>query len=545
MRFPRLSRRSLGGAAALAVTAALLGAPKSVHGNAVPVFNSGMLPAAPGLGLPHNEDAEPGIAVDGGGTVWVASDIEPYAADDPRAQPTGVLSGSDVWKSSDGGKTYQWVAAPFTQIQSNQAGVGGEDTDIAAAPVKNSMGCYDIWVASLWVGSTNLAVSQDCGVSWTTVPVNGEPGQDRPWLAADGACTVYLTYHGLAPYNTDVEEFSLPPCTGNAQSSTVTPTQTNLFLGNIAPGLTNRFGKVVVDTSPTSPHQHNIYQPMQGCPTATISGLPEEGVGCSTNAQIFMGVSTAGPTQGTVWTNPVVHTTSNSTLYIWPDTAAVDSAGNVYIAWMEGPANSAHDAFLSVSKDGGMTWSAPSKINQPPSFSAAYPTVSASTPGHVEVAWYGTTRDGGSDDQSVMGLPATTGNPACGATGQPTCWQLWWGTSDDFGQTWTEGPITGTVHTGILCVEGGGCNASNGDRNLLDDLGVAIDPNTGTTAIAFDNDQPESLQGNTHTDYAYAVTAAQSQAAVPDLLRPWLAGLLGVGIAAGVVRARRRRREPA
>ena len=523
--------------ALLALGVGLTVAP-SAHGSGVPSFTTGMLPATPGLGLPHNEDAEPGMAIDGGGTIWVASDVEPYSVDDPRAQTTGLLSGSDVWKSTDGGLTYQWVAAPFN-TSSSQAGAGGEDTDIAAAPVANSSGCYDIWVASLWVGSTNLAVSQDCGASWVQVAVNGEPGQDRPWLAADGACTVYLTYHGLAPYNTDVEEFSLPPCTGQGGGSTVDPTQTNLFLGNIAPGLTNRFGKVVVDTSPTSPHQHNVYQPMQGCTVATIAGLPEEGVGCSTNAQIFMGISQAGPTVGTVWTNSIVHTTSNTTLYIWPDTAAVDNAGNVYIAWMEGPANNSHNIFMSVSHDGGSTWAAPSQINLPPSLSAAYPTIAASTPGHVEVAWYGTDRDGGSDTQSVMGLPATTPNPACGGTGQPTCWRLWWATSDDFGQTWTEGAITSTVHTGILCVEGGGCNASNGDRNLLDDFGLVIDQVHGTSATVFDNDQPESQQGKTHTDFAAAVTQ-QLNASVPELLQPWLAVAAAVGVVA-VLGVRRRR----
>jgi hypothetical protein len=523
-------------AAAVGVAAATVTVtPRLTHASGVPTFDSGMLPAAPGLGLPHNEDAEPGMAIDGGGTIWIASDIEPYAADDPRAQPTGVLSGSDVWKSTDGGHTYQWVSAPFTQIQSNQAGVGGEDTDIAAAPLANTNGCYDIWVASLWIGSTNLAVSQDCGATWTTVPVNGEPAQDRPWLAADDACSVYLSYHALAPYDTVVDKFSLPPCNGQAVGSSVTPTQASLFLGNIAPGLTNRHGKIVVDTSTGSPHQHNVYQPMQGCVVATVDGLPEEGVGCSTAAQIFMGTSTDG---GVTWNDYPVHVTTATTLYIWPVTAAVDSAGNVYVAWMEGANGFAQNSFISVSHDGGQTWSSPPvQINAPPSLSTAYPTLAAGGAGHVEAAWYGTQRNGGTDDPSVMGLPASTTNPPCGAANQPTCWQLWWGTSSDFGNTWTEGPITGTVHTGILCVEGGGCTASNGDRNLLDDFGMVIDPNTSGAAITFDNDQPESLQGKTHTDFAVeSVLTANT----PDLVSP-LVAVIGGATVAGVAMARRRR----
>jgi hypothetical protein len=365
------------------------------------------------------------------------------------------------------------------------------------------------------------------------VPVNGEPIQDRPWLAADDACSVYLSYHAIAPYDTVVDKFSLPPCNGQAIGSSVTPTQTNLFIGNIAPGLSNRFGKIVVDTTSGSPHQHNVYEPMQGCTVATLAGVPEEGVGCQTQAQIFMGVSTDG---GITWNDYTVHNTNSTTLYIWPTTAAVDSAGNVYIAWMEGSNGFAQNSFISVSHDGGQNWSAPVQINAPPSLSSAYPTLAASSPGHVEAAWYGTDRDGGTDDQSVMGLPAQAANPACGASGQPACWRLWWGTSSDYGATWTEGPITDTVHTGILCVEGGGCDASNGDRNLLDDFGVVVDTHTGSTAITFDNDQPESQQGKTHTDYAYATTL---EANVPDLFAPWLAGAGGV-LLAGVAIGRRR-----
>jgi len=514
-------------------TAAL--APRVSHASGVPSFDTAMLPPAPGLNLPHNEDAEPGMAIDGGGTIWIASDIEPYAADDPRAQPSGVLSGSDVWKSTDGGHSYQFVAAPFTQIQSNQSGAGGEDTDIAASPVANSSGCYDIWVASLWIGSTNLAVSQDCGATFVTVPVNGEPAQDRPWLAADGACTVYLSYHALAPYDTVVDTFSLPPCNGQAINSAVPPTQADLFLGNVATGgLTNRHGKIVVDTAAASPFQHNVYQPMQGCASPTVDGVPEAALGCSTAAQILMGVSTNG---GVIWNDYTVHVTTTTTLYIWPVTAAVDSAGNIYVAWMEGSNGFAQNSFISVSKDGGKTWSAPVQINAPPSLSSAYPTLAANEPGHVEAAWYGTDRNGGTDDQNVMGLPALTTNPPCGATGQPACWRLWWGTSSDYGSTWTEGPVTGTVHTGILCVEGGGCTASNGDRNMLDDFGMVIDGKTGAAAVMFDNDQPESLQGKTHTDFAVENVLAAN---TPELLSPLLAVLGGATLTAGVVARRRR-----
>src|SRR5437763_5565032 len=59
-----------------------------------PTLVTGVLPVAPSAGAPANQDAEPGLAVAGDGTFWIASDIAPFAADDKRIDPVGVLSGA-------------------------------------------------------------------------------------------------------------------------------------------------------------------------------------------------------------------------------------------------------------------------------------------------------------------------------------------------------------------------------------------------------------------------------------------------------------------
>src|SRR3954449_10126638 len=119
------------------------------------------LPPAPGTGLSRNEDGEPGIGVSPTGQFWIASDIAPYAAHDPRVDPAvGLLSGADVWTSTDGGHTYKWVSDPFS-LSSNTAGLAGEDTDLTVAPEKNANGLYTVYAASLWVGSSSLAWSDD------------------------------------------------------------------------------------------------------------------------------------------------------------------------------------------------------------------------------------------------------------------------------------------------------------------------------------------------------------------------------------------------
>ena len=446
-------------------------------------FTTGILPPAPDSGLTgRNEDAEPGIGVDGNGTFWVASDIEPYAAADKRALE--ALSGTDVWKSTDGGKHWKWVAAPFNDASTSQPGLGGEDTDIAVASQKNSNGFYNLYVASLWVGSTNIAVSQDGGKTWNVTQVNGEPVQDRPWLAADGPCVFYLSYHAIVPYDTVVDKYDACNPAGQAIGSAVDPTNTTLFAGNILPNGSNRFGKQVVDNSAHSPYRHRIYVPMEGCSAPSVAGVPEIGAACADKAHVFVGYSD----DGTSYKDVQVAAVPTDKLFIWPDTVATDSAGNVYLAWFDG-----QTSYLSVSRNGGKTWAAPVRINQPPARSTAYPTVTATSTGHVEVAFYGSTRAGDADTAKVMGAPNTYA---------AAHWQLYDTRSTNFGRTWHQTVVTPTIHTGALCYNGSGCGQAPGDRNLLDDFGIMTSPTTGNTVITFDNDQPDGVNGKTHTDFA-------------------------------------------
>jgi len=506
-------------------------------------FTTSVLPPAPASGLHgRNEDAEPGIGVDGNGTFWVASDIEPYAADDPRALE--ALSGTDVWKSTDGGRRWTWVAAPFNDASSSQPGLGGEDTDIAVASEKNSNGFYNIYVASLWVGSTNIAVSQDGGKTWNVTAVNGEPVQDRPWLAADGSCVFYLSYHAIVPYDTVVDKYDACNPAGQAIGSAVDPTDTTLFAGNVLPNASNRFGKQVVDNSAHSPYRHRIYVPMEGCSAPSVAGLPEVGAACADKAHVFVGYSDDGSTYHDVQVAAV----PTDRLFIWPDTIATDRAGNVYLAWFDG-----QNSYLSVSRNGAKTWSSPRRINHGPARSSVYPTVTATSAGHVEVAFYGSTRAGDANTAKIMGAPNTYA---------AAHWQLYDARSSDFGRTWQQTTVTPTIHTGALCYDGSGCGQAPGDRNLLDDFGIAISPVTGTTVIAFDNDQPGGVQGKTHTDVAVRMGSSVARrhgsapgsgsfADPPGRLAatgswPWLAplGLLAVLSALAVRTTQRRRGRP-
>lgn len=484
--------------AGLALVGALsvIAPPALAEGPTLPTFAVGALPPAPDLGLQRNEDAEPGLAVDGSGTFWAASNILPFAADDRRNQG-GVLSGSDVYKSSNG-RDWTWVAAPF-QPMADQGGLGGEDTDIAVAPEKNGSEHYMVYVASLYVGSTNVAISGDGGATWRLVPFNGEPVQDRPWLSADGPCIFYMAYHAIAPYDTVVNKYDACNLLDQTAGSAVTPTPVATFVGNIAPGLTNRFGKQVVDNSRQSPFRHRMYVPMQGCDYPVPPGSPSEaGPSCHGEAYIFVGVSDDGMN----FTNHQVALMGATKEFIWPATAAVDDVGTVYVAWFTGK-----DSYINSSRDGGVTWSPKVRINAAPSLSSVYPTLAAGAAGVVEAAWYGTDRAGLSDDVKVMGKPNESGAAK---------WRLYWAQSTDYGKTWHQTAVSDTLHTGVLCTSGGGCGVYPGDRNLLDDFGLAMSPvGKRRSAVVYDNDQPQGDSGHTFTAYAGELAAAAATPSVP------------------------------
>lgn len=443
------------------------------------------LPADPETGLARNQDGEPGIAADGAGTIWVGSDVAPYAKNDPRAS-SGLLTGEDIWKSVDGGRTFRWVADPFGSQTLNHGGLAGEDSDIAAATRRNARGFYNVYAVSLWVGSTSLAFSTDGGNTWTVDPLAGIPAEDRPWVAAAGACSVYVGYHQLPTFSPVVNRYDLCRASGTAVGEALNPVSSSSIALAGYLGLTNAFGKIEVDNAARSPYRGSLYVPMANCdlptPQSYVSAA-ETSSGCPGKAEITIAVSRDG---GRTFGDHLVAVSDTGALPVWPDTVATDAAGTVYLAWFDG-----RTAFLSVSRDGGVTWAAPRRINGAPSLAAVYPTVTAGGPGRVSVAWYGTDRYADSNDLKVMGTPNTRG---------AAVWRVYVASSTDGGEHFTQQAVTGPVHTGVLCTQGDGC-AIPDSRNLLDDFGAATSPVTGLVSVAYTSDQPTGAQNTAFTGY--------------------------------------------
>src|SRR3954452_24014663 len=442
------------------------------------------LPPAKGTGLSRNQDGEPGMGATPSGQFWIASDIAPYAADDPR-NAGGLLTGADIWTSTDGGRTYRWVNDPFSTT-SGAAGLAGEDTDLAVAPAKNAKGFYNVYAASLWVGSSSLAWSQDGGKTWSVNPLGGLPAQDRPWLMADGPCTVYVAYHQLPTFTPWVNTYDV--CnngdvpTGNGVA--IDPAGETALSASDFPGLSNSFNKPYVDTGHTSKFRHNVYVPMSLCQVAQFPDLVSNATAsnCPKGTQYLVAVSSD---RGTTFSYHKVALDKSGATLVWAATVASDRDGAVYFVWSDS-ANS----YLDVSHDGGKHWTKPQRLN-PAGTAAVYPTVAGGRAGRVDVAWYGTDRSGNSNNAKKMGKPNAK---------RSAHWVVDLARSTDSGKTFGIRRVTGTIHRGELCTHGSGCGDTN-SRNLLDDFGLAIDPTTGLDSITYTSDRPDGTAGHAFTGY--------------------------------------------
>src|SRR6266567_4027781 len=142
-------------------------------------------PANTVVTLVFDQDVEPRVVHDSLGNLYVAA-IQ------------GVPGGVDVWKSYDSGKSFTYLGQPDgTQVLATTGlttgtGLGGGDEDLAVGTSGN------VYMNSLWLGSTTQASSFNGGSTWIVNPLSSDiPADDRQWIASYGNNTLYLTYKQL------------------------------------------------------------------------------------------------------------------------------------------------------------------------------------------------------------------------------------------------------------------------------------------------------------------------------------------------------------
>jgi hypothetical protein len=399
---------------------------------------------------------EPSIRADGSGNFYGSSE-------NTFCVIGGLCGGTFAWKSTDAGSHFTTLPLPNS---ASAGGVGvspaGGDTDIAVAPRKNSNGFYNIYVASLQSKPPLLDVyvstSKDGGATWSINPTGASiPVDDREWIAADGASKVCLSYHAQPLTNTIIVDCSYDAGNTFTQHASAFDTTHIAFLA----GFNNVIGNLAID-----PSNHVIYQVFSSIATATE--LASCTVSCHVHT-VWIGVSTDGGNTFTdypVYNNPNVNVDYGHQFI----NVSVDRGNNVYVVFTDD-----HNLFYSFSKTFGQAWSGPYQINKSPSNTAIMPWSSGGSAGGLDVVWYGTSFYNGVDHPDTY--PSTA------------AWQVYFSQNLQAAtpnSPWTQVAASGTIHYGAVCESGVTCT---GNRDLLDDFGVAASPTTGLAAIIYTNDQ--------------------------------------------------------
>jgi hypothetical protein len=399
----------------------------------------------PGNTACTNPAAEPQIRAAADGAFYASSE-------------NGLGGGTEAWKSTDGGLHYLALQSPNAISITGATGLapGGGDTDLATAPIKNSTGNYNVYVASLSLANVDVSTSTDNGATWKLNPTGATiPGDDREWIAADTATKVCISYHDVATFNIDVN-CSFDSATTFTQLGDAIDAQHAFLINN------NAIGNLAID-----PSSHVIYQLLSGIASATE--VPGSQTGSIGNHAVWIGVSTDG---GKTFTDHAV--------YINPNTAvsyghqfvniSIDRAGTLYAVFTDN-----HNLFYSWSTDHGTTWSAPVQVNQAPSNTAIMPWSVAGDAGKLDVVWYGTSY--------FDGVNPPDSYPASAS------WFVYFAQNlhaSTAGSSFSQTAATPVVHFGGTCESGVTCS---GNRDLFDDFGVAANPLTGLASIIYSDDQ--------------------------------------------------------
>jgi hypothetical protein len=400
--------------------------------------------SCPGSTLCYNGAAEPAIRADGFGNFFSSSE-------------NGLTSGTLAWRSPDGGKHYTDLVSPNSLSSATDSTFepGGGDTDVAVATALNANGFFNVYVASLSGANVDVSTSQDQGGTWSLNPTSASiPGDDREWIAADGASKVCISYRTLVGTQLVVN------CSFDAGQ---TFTQIgNAFDTNHAffAAYNAEIGNLAID-----PHNHYIYETF-----AAPANLQEASActNCSLHV-VWMGVSTDG---GQNFTDYVVYNNPDVTVSLAHNftNVSVDKAGNVYSVFSDN-----HNVYYSFSTDHGQTWSGPFQVSKTPSNTAIYPWSTAVGAGKIDIVWYGTSYYDG------VNPPDSYPNSAV--------WYVYFAQSLNAtkpGSNFSQTTATPIVHLGGVCEGGISCT---GNRDLFDDFGVAASPTTGLASIIYSDDQ--------------------------------------------------------
>jgi len=381
---------------------------------------------------------EPSIAVARDGTEYIVAPDGPGVRTPASAGGAGI-GGSLIWRSTDRGRTWQ-------RLGSYDVPTGGGDSDIVATPDGT------LFASGLsYVACSTVSRSTDRGDTWVAMPIAGCGRtpllNDRQWNAAYGNGTVYTAIGDTVDTEIDLVRSTVTgPLTVPSTTMTLSRTNDYQWPGTIAVDRRNGTAYTVWNTT-GAPNDCDQAPGSESCkPTAASTKQPDK---------VLVSVVRNGATTAPA---PVTVASRRFDTFDSFVANAIDARGNVYVVWSERHA-SVHETWtmLSVSRNGGRTWSAPAKVNKAPA-TTTFPWVTAGDDGRIAVSYYGTTARGNSPQK----------------VGKTSSWFVWSAFSTDGGRSFREYRTTPVMHHGSICTSGTGCAA--GTRNLLDFFETAMDP---------------------------------------------------------------------
>lgn len=293
----------------------------------------------------------------------------------------------------------------------------------------------NLYYQSLWIGSSWAWASTDNGTTW---PVQNafstNPVVDRNWIAAYGTDTVYAKADMINAVQT--------PIIYRSDDAGVTFLPTLGIVDSLLSDSGGFKGALTVD-----PNDGTLYLPADAAANVVTS------INKGDNLRVGYVPNPNGDSYNTIIN------------------VAVDSAGNAYLAWISQNGN-AWTVQYSYSVDKGLHWSTPNVVSTGGGASRVYPWSAANGTGGLAIAWYETTSSNAGPDGVSAATPwkVRVAHITSAATASPTV---------------TLADVTGTIHTGRICTSGVTCT---GDRDLLDFLGISIDPTDGKILVVYADD---------------------------------------------------------
>jgi hypothetical protein len=428
-----------------------------------PATGASVKPGAIRFGVPRIVDpihtyGEPDIKVAPNGTVYVSG-----------PQGTGVQR--SIWSASyDNGDSYRLVqdtktgtAYPSALIPTKSTlGPGGGDTEIAVDR-KSHVYYADLYALACFT----TAYSTDNGRTVNSTPMGCDsPGADRQWL---GVYDPAPSDHTVSPYKGPKPLVYLKFSDEGASSgSRVDYTDGN----NPGNWHTNDKATQIADTSGYGPTDAPIVIDQH---TGDLLTAVMHGGGMA----LAIGQPAA---DGTAHLNMKYEPIMPNTLGGDPNTLfpgfAEDKARNLYVVWVGGNDYQVYYSYakpLANGRDWGK-WSAPIKINRPPSAVQLMPWVAGGGNGIIDVVWYGT-------DMTMAQLgkagPSAKKNQA---------WWTWFAQIDHAASSRphiVQSPASQhPMKYNDICMLGTGCITATGNRNIADFFEVTID-NQGRARIVY------------------------------------------------------------